>query len=223
MLLFHGSESIIKKPEYGKGRPNNDYGKGFYCTQDKVLACEWAVDLKRDGYVNCYELPIDELTVLNLNSDKYCILHWITMLLKNRRFELNSPLAVEAFRYLTMNFSVDLSGIDLIRGYRADDSYFSFAEDFVNGVISVSQLQKAMKLGNLGEQIMLRSENAFHALTYTGCEGVSATEWYEQKLLRDRKARVAYKNMSKDSYIKGDLYIIRLIDEEVKPNDPRLR
>lgn len=38
------------------------------------------------------------------------------------------------------------------------DSYFSFAEDFLNNAISVSKLSKAMKLGNLGEQIVLKSD-----------------------------------------------------------------
>lgn len=40
--LYHGSQFIIQKPEYGKGARHNDYGKGFYCTEQIELAKEWA-------------------------------------------------------------------------------------------------------------------------------------------------------------------------------------
>ena len=42
-------------------------------------------------------------------------------------------------------------------GYRADDSYFSFASDFINGAISYRQLCNAMCLGKLGQQFVLKS------------------------------------------------------------------
>ena len=38
-ILYHGSQVIVEKPEYGKGARNNDYGKGFYCTEEIELAC----------------------------------------------------------------------------------------------------------------------------------------------------------------------------------------
>ena len=53
-------------------------------------------------------------------------------------------------------FLLDISEYDVIIGYRADDSYFSFAQDFVAGVISLQKLSEAMQLGKLGEQIVLK-------------------------------------------------------------------
>ena len=41
ITIYHGSENIIAKPEYGKGRLNNDFGQGFYCTASEALAKEW--------------------------------------------------------------------------------------------------------------------------------------------------------------------------------------
>ncbi|MBQ2640754.1 MAG: DUF3990 domain-containing protein, partial [Lachnospiraceae bacterium] len=32
--IYHGSVKIIEKPQYGAGRRDNDYGLGFYCTED---------------------------------------------------------------------------------------------------------------------------------------------------------------------------------------------
>ena len=223
MILFHGSENIIEKPEFGKGRPYNDYGQGFYCTEDILLAKEWAVDENRDGYVNRYDFDIRGMNIIDLDSGEFCILHWISVLLANRRFELETPLANEAYRYLRDNFAIDTESADVIIGYRADDSYFSYAQDFVNGEISVSQLNRAMHLGNLGKQVMIRSPRAFDTLTYNGCEGAAASEWYEKKMKRDRAAREEYRRMAKDAFIKGDLYIIRILEEEVSCNDPRLR
>ena len=223
MVLFHGSPHIVDKPEYGKGRQGNDYGRGFYCTEDKLLAKEWAVDENRDGYVNQYELDLDGLKVIDLNSEEYCVLHWITVLLNNRRFDLDTPLSREAYRYLSDIFMPDLSGADVIRGYRADDSYFSFAQDFINGVISVSQLTGALKLGDLGQQVVLKSREAFKRIRYIGSEGVLSREWFPLKRKRDDLARREYFNMNRTGYVRGDLYMIRIIDEEVKPGDARLQ
>ena len=222
MRIYHGSGVVVEKPEYEKGKLYNDYGRGFYCTEDIDLAREWSVDVLRDGYVNAYNLNCNNLKVLNLNSEEHCILHWISILLQNRKFELETPLAQEAYRFLKENYSPDLNGVDIIRGYRADDSYFSYAQDFVNGVISVSQLKEAMLLGSLGEQIVLHSKKAFQNIQYVGCEGTSAAVWYEKKKKRDEAARFAYREMSKKTYQKGELYMPQIIDQEVKKDDPRL-
>ena len=61
-------------------------------------------------------------------------------------------------------YNIDISEYDLIIGYRADDSYFRFAEDFLNNSISVEKLERAMYLGKLREQIVLKSEKAFEQL-----------------------------------------------------------
>ncbi|MCR4746658.1 MAG: DUF3990 domain-containing protein [Lachnospiraceae bacterium] len=42
LKLYHGSENIIKTPEFGKEKLNNDYGRGSYCTENAELAKKWA-------------------------------------------------------------------------------------------------------------------------------------------------------------------------------------
>ena len=68
--------------------------------------------------------------------------------------------------YLLSFFLPDISKYDFLIGYRADDSYFSFAQDFVAGAISYRQLGEAMRLGKLGEQIVLMSKRAFERIKY---------------------------------------------------------
>ena len=59
ITVYHGSDNIIEKPEFGKGHIYNDYGRGFYLTLNKDLAGEWAV-LRTgfNGYINEYELNL---------------------------------------------------------------------------------------------------------------------------------------------------------------------
>ena len=131
--------------------------------------------------------------------------------------------ALEAKEYILTNFSVDYKDYDAIIGYRADDSYFSFAQDFINGTISYRQLNNAMHLGKLGQQFVLKSKKAFERIKYVGYEVAESDEWYSKKMLRDKTARREYFSVERNKRQRGDLYIVQIMDEEMKPNDPRLR
>ena len=221
--IYHGSSNIIEKPIFGYGKSYNDYGLGFYCTDSLEMAKEWGVGKDNDGYANCYEIECDGLKILELNGDGYCILHWLTVLLKNREFDIPSGLASEAKEYLTDNFSVEYEKYDAIIGYRADDSYFSFAQDFINGTISYRQLNNAMHLGKLGLQFVLKSPEAFERIRFIGSEIADKDEWYTRKTMRDKAARREYFDTEKNKRMRGDLYIMQILDEEMKNGDPRLR
>lgn len=222
-IIYHGSKDIIENPKFGKGKPYNDYGLGFYCTENLALAKEWAVDIGRDGYANIYEIDDSRLSVLNLNDEQYTILHWLAILLENRHFDSPSSLSHEAKEYILNNFSVDYKSYDIIIGYRADDSYFSFAQDFLNGTISYRQLNNAMHHGNLGQQFVLKSKKAFDLISFIGYENASFNEWYSRKENRDKAARRDYFDTEKNKRLRGDIYITQIIDEEMNGNDARLR
>ena len=167
MIIYHGSKDIIEKPEFGKGNQKNDYGLGFYCTENVELAKEWACsNNETNGYANQYEIDLSDYKVLDLREEKYSILNWMALLLKFRTFDVNTPISAQAKEYILENFYVDVEEYDVIIGYRADDSYFSFAKDFINNTISVEQLAEAMRLGELGIQIVLKSKKAFDMLKY---------------------------------------------------------
>jgi hypothetical protein len=145
------------------------------------------------------------------------------VLLQNRVFDLNAALPFEAREYLIEHFPVPYEQADIIRGYRADDAYFSFAQDFLNGLISLRQLSHAMKLGELGEQIVLKSAVAFDRIEFIGAQHVMAEEWYPLRAERDARARREYFDVERNRREKGDLFILQIIDEEVGADDPRLR
>ena len=220
--LYHGSCDIIEKPKYGYGKRYNDYGLGFYCTDSLEMAKEWGVSSDKNGYANCYELECEGLKLLNLNGPEYCILHWLAVLLENREFDVPSGLALEAKEYILENFAVNYEDYDVIIGYRADDSYFSFAQDFINGTISYRQLNNAMHLGKLGQQIVLKSKQAFEQIRFVGYEVAERSEWYARKMNRDKSARRQYFSVERNKRQRGDIYITNILDEEMKPDDPRL-
>lgn len=221
-ILYHGSENIIEKPEFGKGARNNDYGKGFYCTENIELAKEWACAKQNNGYANIYEFDLAGLEVLNLNSPEYNILNWLAILADNRTYWQNGSIAEQAKKYIKDNFLPDISGYDVIIGYRADDSYFSFAQDFVAGVISLQKLSEAMRLGKLGEQIVLKSQKAFEQIKFIGYEDVDAGEYFNKKREREREARQEYRRSKTVTADVNDLFILDIMREEIKNGDARL-
>lgn len=223
MILYHGSEKIIEKPVYGKGNLRNDYGRGFYCTESEELAKEWACSNNKNGFANKYKLDTKGLNILYLNSEKYNILNWLAILTKNRTYWENSTISEVAKKYLAENFMINTTEYDVIIGYRADDSYFSFARDFVSGTISYRQLSEAMELGNLGEQIVLISEKAFENIRFISNSPADVQIYYKKKKDRDQKARKKYRETKGMESLKDELFIIDIMREGMKQNDSRLR
>lgn len=222
-MLYHGSIDKIIKPKFGFGKRNNDYGLGFYCTEIEDLAKEWAVGKDHDGFANQYEIEEEGLDILNLNDKKYCVLHWLAVLLENRQFETEYGIASEAKDYLGKNFSVPYDEVDVVIGYRADDSYFSFAQDFISGAISYSQLSAAMRLGKLGNQYVLKSKKAFDAIKFVESKPARRADFLRSKEIRDLAARNEYLKQIRKERRPGELRIFNIIDEGIKSDDKRLR
>lgn len=220
--LWHGSSRVIKHPEYGLGKPNNDYGRGFYCTRSVELAKEWACAGLDDGFANRYTLATNGLTFLDLSQLPYTILNWLALLVENRRFQPTTAVAAQGIEYLKRVFLPNTSQADVIVGYRADDSYFSFARAFVNNAISLDQLAEVMRLGELGKQIVLTSPRAFAALRFQGCEIARASTYHVLRNERDRTAREAYRRNSAEADLDG-LFMRDIIREKVTNDDHRLR
>lgn len=222
LVLYHGSSEIIEKPIFGKGKTYNDYGRGFYCTESMELAKEWACTEGIDGYANQYEMETDGLKILNLSSGEYTILHWLTLLMTYRKLRLSTPIMKKGAEWLKEHFYVNIEAYDAIIGYRADDSYFSFARAFVSNQISLEQLSHAMKLGKLGEQFVLKSPKAFEKIRFVSYETADNTIYYARRKVRDEGARSTFFAELEKEDMNG-IYIRDIIREEVKADDPRLR
>ena len=222
MVLFHGSPVIVKEPSLAKGKLYNDYGQGFYCTQNIELAKEWACKEGTDGYVNQYELDDAGLKVLNLNEKHP--LCWIAILLKHRTFNASNQIAKQAREYIINKFYIDVKKYDLVIGYRADDSYFSYANSFISNNLSLQSLVYAMKLGDLGYQVALVSENAFEKLKFVDAEKADSSIYFTKYDNRDKQARKEYaESLNNHLFDLLDLFVLDIIRERMDLKDERLQ
>lgn len=222
--LLHGTNHIIQTPQLSLGKEHNDYGRGFYCTEMPEMAKEWACKENKDGFVNEYAFNTDGLNVLNLLDGNHTVLNWIALLLKNRIFTLQDEIAIDARNYIIEHYSADLSGYDVVIGYRADDSYFSYAQSFVGNALPLRSLNQALKLGKLGTQTVLISENAFKQIKFVTAEPVDKEEYYPKFIARDSKARTTYQEeIKKSRSYKNDIFVMDILREEMKNDDPRIQ
>jgi hypothetical protein len=220
ITVYHGSKQIVEVPTFGLGRKNNDFGLGFYCTESSDLAKEWAVSSLSDGFANRYIMDTEYLNILNLNSPDYTILNWIAVLVQHRLFSIKTPVARRAKQYLVEHFGINVNAYDLITGYRADDSYFDYAEAFLNNAITVEQLSHAMRLGKLGEQIVIKSKFAFSKIKYEGFETAEKDLYYILRKARGDEANQTYLDILEEET--DGLYIQDIIRGGVTNDDARI-
>ena len=203
--LYHGSESIVKKPELGIGNPNNDYGLGFYCCQDKALGKQWGARKTGEGFVNHYTIRDDNLKILDLTKPPFDnVLYWVALLLHNHvlpeRLKENFPKELD---YLNEHYLIDVNDYDAVIGYRADDSYFYFPLAFVRSEIRLEALEEIFKLGSLGKQYVLLSKRAFGLIRFVDFE-VTTPKDRDNYYTRKEEADKSFKELlEKERYKKG--------------------
>lgn len=221
MKIFHGSQSVIKVPQYGLGKVGNDFGLGFYCTESEDLAKEWSVQPNSDGFANAYELDMTGLNVLRLNTPEFTVLNWMEILVSHRQFKLKVPVAGAAYHYLKSRFAVNVDAYDVVIGYRADDSYFDFAEAFLNNSISVEQLAVALRLGKLGEQVVIKSQAAFGRIRFTGFSTAASALYYPRRQARNDSAGREFEELLSRNDFNG-LYMNAILAQRIGNDDERI-
>lgn len=217
--IYHGGDRIVRTPAFGTGRPYNDFGLGFYCTEFPQYAAEWATGSGRNGFVSSYSIDNDGLRVINLCSSQYTPLHWLGLLFSYREFDLSSDTAYRARDYINKYYSVDHQACDCIIGYRADNRCFMFAQDFLDAKLSYMSFRNALSADDSNRQFVLKSNRAFDRVIFTGYEPALSEVYFPVR--RSREIR-AMKSIT-PSAGSNDFFITDLIREEVRPYDNRLR
>lgn len=183
MIIYHGSDHIIRKPLLELGKEDNDYGKGFYTTEDKEKANAWAVTNGNDhAYCNTYEIDPEKLNILRL--DQRGPLAWIAEVVFHRG--TISQEAQTTASLFVPKYKLDTSAFDAIVGYRADDSYTQIVDAFLLNQISADEVDHLFRKGRLGTQFFLKSQKAFDLIHFTNAEEVINPEQY---VGYDRSAR----------------------------------
>lgn len=163
LILFHGTPDKIVVPTYGKGEEKHDYGQGFYLTESIDLAKEWAVCRPNEGngWVHKYQLDTDGLKILDF-QDKG-VLAWLAELMKHRDAADSKRYRMLAKKFIE-KYGVDTKEYDVIKGWRANASYFYIAKEFVRDNIDMDILEELLSLGSLGIQYCIKSELAYSKL-----------------------------------------------------------
>ena len=190
LILYHGTPDKIVVPTFGLGDEKHDYGKGFYLTENPELAKEWAVCRPNDsnGWLHKYELNTDGLKILDFpEKDVLC---WLAELMKHRDAADTKRYKMLAAKFIE-KYGLDTSEYDVIRGWRANASYFYIAKEFVRDNIDVDILEELLSLGGLGIQYCIKSRLAYSKLYEVEADisAVNYDEFNEKYNLRDVEAR----------------------------------
>ncbi len=190
IILYHGSPNKLVVPQYGFGEDKHDYGKGFYLTENIELAKEWAVCRpdERNGWVHKYELDSRDLKVLDFKE--YDVLSWLAELMKHRDASDSRRYKLLSKKFIAQ-YGIDTSEYDVIKGWRANASYFYIAKEFVRDNVDIEILEELLSLGGLGIQYCLKSELAYAKLVEIedGLLRVDYSEFNEKYNERDIIAR----------------------------------
>ena len=192
LILYHGSPNKEIRPTYGLGNDKHDYGKGFYLTESPALASEWSVcnPTENNGWVHKYTLDVAELNILDFQECD--ILSWLAELMKHRDADTGRRYKVLAPRFIE-KYQISTDGYDVIKGWRANASYFYIAKCFVRDEVDLDILPELLKLGDLGIQYCLKTEKAFQYLKQdvTALQEIDYHKINPQYIQRDRNAREA--------------------------------
>lgn len=190
IILYHGSPNKVVVPQFGFGEGKHDYGKGFYLTENIKLAKEWAVCRpdETNGWVHKYELDTTDLKVLDFQEHN--VLSWLAELMKHRDASDSRRYKVLSKKFIA-EYGVDTSEYDVIKGWRANASYFYIAKEFVRDNIDIEILEELLSLGGLGIQYCIKSELAYSKLAEIedGLISVDYSEFNEKYNERDIIAR----------------------------------
>lgn len=196
IILFHGTPDEVVVPTFGCGEDRHDYGKGFYLTENSELAKEWAVCRPNDknGWVHKYELNTEGLKILDFQKED--VLSWLAELMKHRDAADSKRYKMLAKKFIE-KYGIDTSGYDVIKGWRANASYFYIAREFVRDNIDIEILEDLLSLGGLGIQYCIKSELAYDNLKEVENELISVEyeEFNKRYNFRDVTARERMKDL----------------------------
>lgn len=216
LTLFHGTPDKIVVPKYGCGNEKHDYGMGFYLTESIELAKEWAVCRPNDtnGWVHKYELDTDSLKILDFQAMN--VLSWLAELMKHRDAADSKRYRMLAKKFID-KYGVDTTEYDVIRGWRANASYFYIAKEFVRDNIDMDILEELLSLGGLGIQYCIKSELAYSKLQEIKDDltSVKYNEFNEKYNMRDVMARKRMRELVDSDANRVTKVFSALFEEEV--------
>lgn len=158
MILYHGSNMVVEKPQLIEQYRYLDFGNGFYTTTNRDQAIKFAkkVAFNRGGnaVVNSYDLNVELIKTLKVKEFDGPNEEWLDFVSTHRNGTYRGP------KY------------DLIIGAVADDDVYRTLQVYATGLLSKDQALEALKIKKLFNQYVFASNNALKALTFIKAEEV---------------------------------------------------
>ena len=139
-------------------------------------------------------MDCDGLKILDFQQKN--ILAWLAELMKHRDAAESKRYRMLAAKFIE-KYGIDTSDYDVIKGWRANASYFYIAKEFVRDNIDVDILEELLSLGGLGIQYCIKSELAYSKLHEIKEEltSVAYSEFNSRYNQRDVEARRNMRNL----------------------------
>ena len=153
MILYHGSNVIVREPPLLKIRRDLDFGKGFYTTSDFQQASKWARRtanrLKQSqAYVSVYEVPEEKLLALRVLRFDKPDQQWLHFVAANRKG------AAPANEW------------DIICGPVANDQTMPVIDLFLDGMYDEAETIRRLLPQKLKDQYTFKSDSAIALLRF---------------------------------------------------------
>lgn len=139
--------------------------------------------------------------------------------MNNKHIEEKDKDIVKIKKYIIKEFLPDINNIDVIKGYRADNSYFAIIRSFLVGNISLRKFFNLVQEYNLCEQLVLVSENVVNSLSFKYAENVDYINCYYNILFKDMQIQLKLNDNDDNDYI----FIKDIIKDKWTNDDERLR
>lgn len=156
MILFHGSNMIVKEPLIIDSNRYLDFGTGFYTTTNENQAVNFAQKVvqrkKGNPVVNVYEL--DDASIKDLKVKEFDGLNeeWLDFVSANRNGTYNGE------QY------------DLIVGAVADDDVYRTLQVYASGLLTKEQALEALKIKKLFNQYVFATNRSLKVLKFVKAE-----------------------------------------------------
>lgn len=181
MILYHGSYTVVRRPDLRRSAAGKDFGSGFYLTSDHEQAkafirtsTQKAIRTKEipashgRGAVSVFEL--DDSAPLNIFRFETTDARWLQFIAANRRADVFEERKMQQLLAEFVNY-------DIIVGKIADDdtnrtltAYLSGAYGNPNSAEAVCDAIRRLRPERLHDQFCVLTEKAIGALTFKEVE-----------------------------------------------------
>lgn len=146
--LYHGATAIVREPLTHIGRPDLDFGQGFYVTNDREQAIDWAktkATRKKTSkpMVNVYHFDVEAFEAENCYVKRVFPRYdqeWLDFIAGSRKGQ--QPW----------------KGLDWIEGGIANDSVISTVDAYVDGIMTVEKALDELVKANLRHQVCIANQ-----------------------------------------------------------------